>query len=164
MNPEIITRYPQSACHYLMVGDGGIWRKPSAVQTVLGSCVSVTFHVPRLHLGATFHALLPERERYDRSRPDDPPFKYVDAAVDAVCARLFRNGLKPADIECKVFGGANATFRGEFATGRMNVEAAFKALARHHLRAKSADVGGDRGRKLLFLTDTGEVFIRRLKG
>jgi chemotaxis protein CheD len=40
--------------------------------------------------------------------------------------------------------------------------AALETLGWQDLRASVRDTGGDRGRKILFMSHTGEVFLRRL--
>jgi chemotaxis protein CheD len=161
---NIVESYPDLKSVYLLVAQGGVYERPTLVQTVLGSCVSVAFFSRRQNLGGIFHALLPRREDYEKGLPNPATrFRYVDAAVDAVVAALVRRKTDLSLVECKVFGGAGAMFQGETAVGQKNVLAAYEALSRHQLRVTASHVGGDRGRKLVFLTHTGEVFVKSLR-
>jgi len=159
---RLLERHPGLALRQLGVGDGVLSQEPLAVSTVLGSCVSVTFHCPVTRYGAIFHALMPV-EGGQSGRPGTlGDYKFVDDAIRRFVAELYRRGVRRGDLACKVFGGANAMFAEQFGVGRKNVVVAFETLERERLRVVASDVGGDRGRKLLFLTHTGEVFVKRL--
>lgn len=159
----ILERFPGITNQYMVVAEGGVYEKPTAVQTVLGSCVSVTFFSPRHHIGAMFHALMPKRSEYDRLDAGDSPYRYVDSAIEKICTRLFALGLKQQDLECKIFGGANAMFQHEISIGPKNVRMAFDTLAGYPLRVTATNVGGTSGRKLFFISHTGEVYVKLLK-
>ncbi len=159
---NILGEHPEADQIYLLVAQGGLYERPTLVQTVLGSCVSVVFFSRRHLLGGIFHALLPKAGDYEPLIPPLNPYRYVDAAVDALAARLARHGVSVAELECKVFGGASAIFQGEAGVGEKNVLAAFEALSRHRFRVTASHVGGDRGRKLVFVSHTGEVFVKFL--
>lgn len=158
---KLLESYPGIATTYIKVGEGGVYTEPMAVQTLLGSCVSVTFHHPETGTGAVFHALMPQAGI--NADKDFAPFKFVDTAIDSLLSQLHGLGIKKNRLTTKVFGGANSQESG-FVMGRRNVEAAFACLDRHGLRIASTDVGGNRGRKLLFISHTGEIFIKRLTG
>ena len=161
---NILDRHPGLDSLYLLVAQGGVFERPTLVQTVLGSCVSVAFFSRRQRVGGIFHALLPCLADYEKGGPTPGNrFRYVDAAVDAVVASLSRRGVDLPEVECKVFGGAAAMFQGEACVGQKNVLAAYEALARHRLRVTASHVGGERGRKLVFISHTGEVYVKFLR-
>ncbi|BBD09600.1 chemotaxis protein CheD [Desulfovibrio ferrophilus] len=159
---KVIDEYPGIQHISLGVGEGVIAGKPTAVSTVLGSCVAVTFHDPVRRLGAVFHALLPNWGDYPNSK-NPGEFKYVDAAIQHFANAMYLQGSSRANVVCKVFGGANAMFKEQFGVGQRNVLTAFKTLEGERLRVVASDVGGNRGRKLIFITHTGEVFMKRLR-
>lgn len=143
---------------YLLIGQGGVFRAPTLVQTVLGSCVSVTMHCRRLRCGGTFHAFLPNCGEFKSSESADDHFRYVDTSVKRLLQDFVRMGICPNDLECKLFGGASPLHRHLRASmGIRNVQAAREALAEAGLTVKASSVGGDVGRKILFRTDTGIV-------
>lgn len=146
-----------------MSGEGGIFVKPCVVQTVLGSCVAVTFHCKRLQLGATFHAIMPRKELYAKSEDYADHYRYVDSGILHICETLFQQGVKQHEIECKIFGGASALFQHEISVGPKNVQAAFEVLATYPIRVLASHVGGEQGRKIVFISSTGEVYVRPIK-
>lgn len=161
---NILEKHPGLDSVYLLVAQGGVFERPTLVQTVLGSCVSVVFFAREVGIGGMFHALLPKSADYEKGMvAPGNRYRYVDAAVDALVMSLKRRKVDPGMVECKVFGGAGAMFQGETAVGIKNVQSAYESLARHQLRVAASHVGGDRGRKLVFLSHTGEVFVKCLR-
>ena len=83
-------------------------------------------------------------------------------------AEAFRRaGLKPADIEVKLFGGANLINRHDgrpcpHCVGPANVRMATRMLQEENLLIRASNVGGGRGRKIVFNTLTGEVMHKHL--
>ncbi len=155
-------QYPDVARHYLLMGCGGIYTRPTLVQTVLGSCVSVCFFCRTGGFGAVFHAVLPEAAKFGYKTDPDQDYKFVDESIAILFERLRRRGVRRRDLECKVFGGANFLFSREMGVGKRNVQAAYESLARLRLRVCASNVGGDRGRKILFASHTGEVYLKFL--
>ncbi|MDY7001084.1 MAG: chemotaxis protein CheD [Thermodesulfobacteriota bacterium] len=164
MIQKILDKYTDIDTKHLTIGEGGIFTKSTAVHTVLGSCVAVTFYCKKMQIGAVFHALLPRWNNHEKKEFGINRYKYVDSAINAICGRLRQKGLMERDIECKIFGGANGMMQGEIGAGEKNVKAAFETLMEHKMRITATDVGGKVGRKIVFITSTGEVYAKRLKG
>lgn len=160
----LLERYSDHQLVFLNVAQGGLYHRPTMAHTVLGSCVSVTFYAPAHGLSAMFHALLPKISEYRlHDKLEATPYKFVDAAIETMFARFTRRGVHRQEIECKVFGGASALFNEEMSVGRRNVETAFETLADLGLRVAASNVGGERGRKIVFASGTGEIFVRMLQ-
>jgi chemotaxis protein CheD len=75
--------------------------------------------------------------------------------------------VKRNEIEVKCFGGANmfsrqAQVSGSIFIGRQNIQTAKQIIRSEGLSILTMDVGGLQGRKILFYTDTGEVYLKRL--
>lgn len=146
---------------YLHPGELVISEDPAEVSTVLGSCISVTLYLPKLKIGAICHAVLPTGD-------DGEPGKYVDQAVDYMVSYLNRFSVERRDIVVKLFGGANMfkntdPVRCERTVGAQNIREAMNSFKVAGLELSVSDVGGERGRKIIFHTDTGEVFLKRVK-
>lgn len=158
----ILEQYPEAQLKQIGVGEGILATSPTAVSTVLGSCVAVTFFCPTTRIGAVFHALLPCCAEYPNTQ-NTCEHRFVDKAIDHFARAMYRQGVNRSNLVCKVFGGANGMFKEQFGVGKRNVQTAFTSLENERLRVAASDVGGERGRKLLFLTHTGEVFVKRLR-
>lgn len=147
---------------YLLVGQGGIFKTPTMVQTVLGSCVSVTMHCPRYRWGGIFHALLPRIGDFSSTTLKSERYRYVDSAIMELLREFAKAGIYPDSLECKIFGGASPLHQNcDASAGKRNVEAARETLEREGVTVSASSVGGNVGRKLFFRTDTGLVLQKR---
>ncbi len=154
---------------YLQPGECLLTSEPLRVVTVLGSCVAVTFHDPVSRLSAICHAVFPNRRCRGKLAEHDSPYRFVDESVSRLVERLERHGVPRGRLEVKVFGGAEVLAQGRpptpgLAVGRSNVKAAFDALQARGLVVSASDLGGKRGRTLVFATLTGEVLLKRQGG
>lgn len=149
---------------YLLVGQGGIFKTPTMVQTVLGSCVSVTMYCARYHWGGIFHALLPRIGDFSRTSSKLEHYRYVDSSILELLREFAKAGVFPDSLECKVFGGASPLHQKyDVSAGKRNVEIAMESLAREGVTVSASSVGGNAGRKLFFRTDTGIVLQKRFQ-
>ena len=150
---------------YLKPWELYIGEKPSKVTTVLGSCVSVTLFSKRLRIGAICHGALPHCRKKKRCHElCRDAFKYVDCSLHYMLGRLKGLGAADNEIEVKLFGGADTlSSKTENTVGSMNVKMALEIIRQEHLRIIAADVGDSFGRKIVFFTHTGEVYLKRLK-
>lgn len=150
---------------YLKPGELYVGERPTKVITVLGSCVSVTLFSKRLRIGAICHGAMPHCRKVKRCHElCEDAFKYVDCSLHYMIARMRGFGAADADIEVKLFGGADTlSSKKENTIGSMNVKMALEIIRHEHLCIIAADVGDSFGRKIIFLTNTGEVYLKRLK-
>jgi chemotaxis protein CheD len=144
---------------------GGAGPEAGRVTTILGSCVSVTFYSPRRRMGAICHALLARcpRPAGCRSRCADRG-RFVACVLPSLLQRLGARGIKPGELVCGLFGGSDLSgVNGAAAAGRINAQTAAAFLESARLRVRNRDVGGRAGRKLIFNTETGEIWLKRLR-
>lgn len=153
---------------YLKAGEMHYSRRPSLVITVLGSCLSVTMYDRRTGAGGICHGLLPECADKKRCASECPEeFRYVDCSVRRMIRLFDKAGASRSDVEVKCFGGADMFSRkiekpGLVSVGRQNIMTAEVILKNEGFTIAKQDVGGLRGRKLLFYTHTGDVLLKRL--
>jgi chemotaxis protein CheD len=160
---EIIRQNPDIRSEYLKVSEGGVYLVPTMVQTVLGSCLGGVFYAPSKGIGAIFHAFLPYRADYE-ANGGNSVYRYVDTAIEHVVGQFARLGVKPAQLNVSLVGGANGLVDERGGVGLKNVDAAYQMLEKYRLRAAFTDVGGEKGRKVLFLSSTGQLKVTKLKG
>ncbi len=147
---------------YLLVGRGGIYTTPTLVQTVLGSCVSVTMYCSKYRWGGIFHALLPRMGDFPKHNTGGDQFRYVDSAIWYLLREFAKSGISAKSLECKVFGGASPLHQHcDSSAGNRNVTVAMEILAQEGVTVSASSVGGNGGRKLFFRTDTGLVLQKR---
>jgi chemotaxis protein CheD len=145
---------------YLYPGHLFASREPHAVITILRSCVAVCLWDPQLGSGGVNHFLLPVRAKDLSASP-----RFGDAATHSLIRQLLAFGSSTGHLEAKLFGGAHMlgiTSRTGGHLGADNVEIAREVLAEYAIPVVAEDVGGSKGRKLIFFTDTGLAQVRRL--
>lgn len=145
---------------FLKPGELHVAERPTLVTTLLGSCISVTMFSAGHRIGAISHALLPGDGRCGGD------LRYVDRSILAMLERLARLSVNRSELEVKLFGGADCISRGNGGDGIMvgvrNIEAALRTLREQGLKLAASDLGGIDGRKIVFHSHTGEVFLKRL--
>jgi chemotaxis protein CheD len=107
------------------------------------------------------HALLPNAPVVLH----EDPFRYADEAVLYLVERYRRMGVPPRRLIVKVFGGADIldqTAAGYSSIGRQNTMAALETLGWQGLDIVVQKTGGRCGMKIVFVTSTGDVFLKRL--
>jgi len=162
-------RYGLNMVH-LKPGEAHITDRAELVVTVLGSCISVTMFSHRLGVAAICHSLLPDCGKGGTCGGEcGEGFKYVACSIRQMAGVFDGHGIPRKEIEVKCFGGADMFARKTvqpevLSVGRQNILTAEKIIAGSGLALRAMDVGGLRGRKVLFYTDTGEVLLKRLRG
>jgi chemotaxis protein CheD len=143
---------------YLHAGALAIASRPTAITTVLGSCVAVCLHDPIAKIGGMNHFLLPLHVERERSA------RFGTVAVPQLVEEVVRAGASRAGLVAKVFGGASVigAFRGARNLGAENAALAIRILEEAHIPVLDRDVGGTRGRKLIFHVDDGTAWVRQL--
>lgn len=150
---------------YLQPGELRIVRAPSILKSVLGSCVGITFHAPRLAVSALCHPMMPTLASKPFARTDlVAARRYVDYVIPEVAAIFESLGAARPEVEVKLFGGADvlASSRKGATVGRMNSENASRILEEEGFQVVASHLGGTRGIFIEFHTDTGEVLLRKL--
>jgi chemotaxis protein CheD len=133
---------------------------PAEAITVLGSCVAVCLWDQLLRIGGANHFLLPYLAGGDNASP-----RYGNVATERLLQDLQRLGSRTQDLTAKVFGGASVVeaFRDmRDHLGSRNVDVARRILQTHGIPIVAEDVMGDRGRKLIFHTESGVALVRLL--
>lgn len=145
--------------YYLYPGSIFISKKPHAVDTILGSCVSVALWDCVLQFGSINHYMLPHW-----NREGAPSNKYGDVAIPELIRKMIAFGSNKNNLRAKVFGGSETgTPYGVFHVGARNVKLSLDLLKKEQIPVVSHSVGGIRGRKIVFYSESGEVMIKFIK-
>jgi chemotaxis protein CheD len=153
---------PPRVSVYLYAGQVFASDAPCEIATVLGSCVSVCLVDPKRGIGGANHYLLPVPVAGAGASP-----RFGLAAIAQLVERMLALGSARSDLHAKVFGGASLLPGGSREEevgnlGAQNVALARRALADASIPIAAEDVGGNRGRKVVFRTDEGVVWVRKL--
>jgi chemotaxis protein CheD len=143
--------------YYLKPGYVYVCETPSAIQTVLGSCVGVCIFDRRKRYGGMNHFMLPQ------PLGERPTTKFGSAAMYALYRAFIDFGSNPADLEAQIYGGSGMPGNAQSkAIGAENILIARKFLTRHDIPIVSEDVAGTLGRKILFLTSLNRALVYKL--
>lgn len=144
--------------HYLQPGQLLICHEPTTVTTILGSCVSVCLWDHRKGIGGINHYVLPHGYDGRELSPRCGPIA-IARLIESMRALGSSHGL-----QAKLFGGAWILAAPQRADhiGALNVQVARDELARAGIPIAAEDVGGNRGRKIVFHTESGIALVRKL--
>jgi chemotaxis protein CheD len=150
---------PSAAQVYLHPGQLFVTAEPATVTTILGSCVSVCLWDATSRVAGINHFLLPKNPM-----PGNDDARYGDTAMDALFVALWKKGAAFDRLVAKIFGGASvlhgaATSR---SIGDQNAVIARAVLQRHGITAVAEQIGGVKGRKLLFDATDGSAWIKEI--
>ena len=154
---------PQNHAHkkvYLHPGQLYASGESALVTTILGSCVALCIWDPTNRIGGINHFLLPVGGSDMLRSP-----RFGTVAIPDLIKKILQLGANPKMLHAKVFGGANVieAFRDrENHLGTQNVRIARELLQAEAIPIVSEDVGGQRGRKLIFCTDDGSAWVKEL--
>jgi chemotaxis protein CheD len=142
--------------HYVHAGQFIVLKGPAEITTILGTCVAVCLWDAEKGIGGLNHYLLPQLVNGSAASP-----RFGLFAFQALLAEVKRQG--GTRLTAKVFGGMQATMKTlRDDLGKSNSDLAFRLLAEARIPVQAQDVGGPKGRKLIFRVPTGEAWVRYL--
>ena len=144
--------------YYLEPGHLFLCYEPHLIKTVLGSCVAVCIWDRNLRIGGINHYVYP---RTNDKR--EATVKFGNVAVPALIKMMEEAGSRRDDLDAQIFGGGYPEDSRGNNMGEENVRMARKVLAARGINVVSEDVGGTRGRKVVFDTGTGEVVVLKVQ-
>lgn len=151
------TRVPASPSPGLLhAGQIFVSSEGHSVVIILGSCVAVCIWDPSQGIGGATHFMLPASDEKGVPSP-----RFGNVAISILLQKLLEAGAVRGQLRAKIFGGGclfdsmrepNAN---KVHLGTRNVDVALEMLAKAHIPVVSSEVGGDRGQRVVFCTDTG---------
>jgi len=145
---------------FLHAGQVFVSSKPNRVLTILGSCVSVCLWEAGIGVGGMNHFLLPRGPETGTSA-----LRFGNGAVMILIEKLQALGCRKRELRAKVFGGAHVLEvqrSDSIHLGEKNAEVAFRILEAEQIPVIAQDVGGCKGRKLMFSVADGYAWVKRI--
>lgn len=141
-----------------LVPDKAIIGTDMEVTTILGSCVSVCLWDPIFKVGAMNHFLLAEQPKNSVDI-----YKYGDTATEKLIESMYAKRRGFSRFYAKIFGGAAVlSAKDSYSIGKRNIQAAIEVLESYNITIIGKDIGGSKGRKISFNTQTGKVRLKYL--
>jgi chemotaxis protein CheD len=146
-----------SSSGLLHAGQVFVSSEGQSVVIILGSCVAVCIWDPTQGIGGATHYMLP---MWDEKGVPSP--RYGNVAISMLLQKLLAAGAVRAQLRAKIFGGGclfdsmrEPKANKEQHLGSRNVDIAQEVLAKAQIPVVSTEVGGDRGQRIVFCSDTG---------
>jgi chemotaxis protein CheD len=130
--------------------------EPALISTVVGSCVAVCLFDRRLQFGGMNHFLYSKVPWRGKTTA-----QYGDVALPALIRIMTHQGSRVQDLEAQLFGGAARSLDDHWDMGLKNVKVARKILKKNGIPIVSEDVGGVKGRRLIYHTRTNETVVMK---
>lgn len=148
---------PVSRSYFLKPGYILIPKKPTVISVVLGSCVAVSISDKKKKISGINHFLLPYTKDSSKSTA-----RYGNVATLALLKMMIEEGSKTKNLEAQIFGGAHNPEISRENIGWENIRIARKVLSRKGIKIVSEDVGGEKGRKIIFDTAKNELAVLKV--
>lgn len=144
---------------FLQPGHLVVSAEPMVVTTILGSCIAVCLWDEQRRIGGMNHFMLPHNTGSGINSA-----RFGDVAMRQLVDQLVALGARPKLLQARVFGGACMMVAAPSPNhlGQKNADLALGFLSRAGLRPLQVDIGGNRGRKVIFRTDEGSACLKSI--
>ncbi len=143
---------------FIHVGQIHVDVAPSAISTVLGSCVAVCLYDRKSGIGGMNHYLLPFWNGNSLQSP-----KFGNIAIPKLIESMLNEGAGIKNMEAKIFGGASMNISSSSCNmmiGEKNILVAREILKEYRIPIVAEDVGKENGRKIQFNLQNGKVLLK----
>ncbi|HYG40587.1 MAG TPA: chemotaxis protein CheD, partial [Cytophagales bacterium] len=88
--------------------------------------------------------------------------KFGNIAIEKLIKKMKEMGSENKNLQAKIFGGAEVleNMKGGFKIGELNIKTAEEILKHEKIPIVGFSVGGKKGRKIIYCTNTGEVLMK----
>lgn len=144
------------------IADLNVAFSPYKLVTVgLGSCVGIAIYDNSVGLGGLAHIMLPDSIQFNKINNE---IKFADLAIPILVADMIKKGAKLRNMRAKIAGGASMfNFADKSIVmdiGNRNGIAVRNSLNILSIPILAEDIGGNKGRTLIFDCASGALFIR----
>lgn len=149
---------PVPAKYFLDPGFIFVALRPTIISTVLGSSVAVCIYDRKRKIGGMSNFQLPYID--DRKKTTA---RYGNVATLALIRMMLDEHSKAKHLEAQILGGSHNPEVSHKNIGRLNASTARKIMIKKRIRIISEDVGGEKGRKVVFNTHTNEIAVFKVE-
>lgn len=144
------------------IADLKITKTPNKIMTVgLGSCIGIAMYDSSLEHGGLAHIMLPDSSQFSNI---NNPLKFADLAIPILIDELIRSGADKSSLKAKIAGGASMfNFSDKNVVmdiGNRNIISVKETLKKFSVPVISEDVGGNKGRTIIFNTLNSNLLVR----
>ena len=141
----------------ITVGQVFATKKPTAIRTLLGSCIAACLYDPVAKVGGMNHFLLPA------GRDDEPTSaRFGVHAMELLINAIMRQGGHRDRLQAKIFGGAHVLDTMSSSVPAKNIAFIREFLATENIPLTAHLLGGQAPLDVCMFTETGQVLARRV--
>lgn len=144
--------------HFLEPGYIVFPERPTLVSAVLGSAVSICLFDKKRKVGGMNLFLYPSTRE-----PSEATALYGNVSTVTLVRMMMDYGSKVRNLEAYILGGAYNPERTTEDVGRKGIMVARRILNKEKVSIVSEDVGGAKGRKIVFNTGTSELAVLKVE-
>lgn len=137
---------------YILVPDRSI-----SISAVIGSGVSICVFDKKKQIGGMNHFIFPYIVTKGKTTA-----LYGNISTIAMIKMMLARESSIKNLEAQLYGGAYHPEKNNKDIATRNVEIAKKILLKHKIPITSQDVGGEKGRKVVFNTNTNEIAVLKV--
>ena len=137
---------------YIFVPDQSI-----SISTVIGSGVSVCIYDKKKKKGGMNHFQFPYMAEKGKTTA-----RYGNVATTALIKMMLAGESKIKNLNAQIFGGAFNSGKDNKDIGMQNIEIAKSTLSENKISIISEDIGGEKGRKIVFNIRTNEIAVLKV--
>lgn len=146
------------------IADAAVVYSPDKLITMgLGSCIGIALYDSGKKIGGLVHIMLPDSTQFKNIVN---PLKYADLGVEELLKKMINVGCRKTSITAKIAGGASMfNFPDKKISsdiGRRNSEAVIEVIKKLSIPLLAEDVGGNKGRTMIFDSKDGRVTIKSI--
>mgnify|MGYP000874255272 CR=1 FL=1 len=135
---------------------------PDKIITIgLGSCVGIALYDNKISVGGLAHIMLPDSTQFSNKKN---PMKFADLAIPLLIEKLEKLGVNRKNLKAKIAGGASMFNFSDKSMimdiGNRNGDAVKHILEEYSISILAEDLGGNKGRTMIFDTYDGRVKIK----
>ncbi len=141
----------------ITVGQVFATRRPTAIRTLLGSCIAACLYDPVAKVGGMNHFLLPA------GRDDEPTSaRFGVHAMELLINAIMRQGGQRERLQAKIFGGAHVLETMSSSVPAKNIAFIREFLTTENIPLKAHLLGGETPLDVCMFTENGQVLARRV--
>lgn len=146
------------------IADSAMVSSPDKLITMgLGSCIGIALYDKEKKLAGLVHIMLPDSKQFKNIVN---PLKYADLGVEDLFKKMIDSGCRKENITAKIAGGASMfNFPDKKIisdVGKRNSLAVIEAINKLSIPIIGEDIGGNKGRTMIFESEDGSVTIRSI--
>lgn len=144
------------------IADLNVATSPDKIITVgLGSCIGIALYDKINGIGGLLHIMLPDSTQFSNVTN---PLKFADLGIPILIEKLELKGANKRNLKAKIAGGASMFNFSDKSMimdiGNRNGISVKKVLNKFSIPVLSEDIGGNKGRTMIFDTANGTVQIK----